>query len=339
MKNKLLLGALVFLVIFSGLSLYNRLWPSDCTKYEHYDWATGSCYFDCDTEKQCQALTNKVNQELDGYFEGSQSKLALPAAKPATPNTTPAPTPAPTPTTQQPSTPTKQYTRDETGSETNGTVYTIQSDLSLAPKPNIANQALWDLFRKVAGDTDIKQYLQTFEVFKDGNNDSAASVWASQTPGKWHMNVNAAFADDSKDLIHTMVHEYGHIVTLNSTQTSGVSGACPTYAIPEGCTRADSYINQFQRHFWAKYGQDIPANGAGQDEVQSFYDAYKSDFVTDYAATNPGEDIAESWAFFVLRAKPVGNTVSDQKVQFFYGYPHLTQLREQIRGRLAGEVL
>ncbi len=339
MKNKLLLGALAVLVIFSGFTLYNRLWPGDCTKYEQYDWKTGSCYFECDTEKQCRALTDKVNQELDGYFEGSQSKLAPPAAKPAAPKTTPAPAPAPTPTAQQPSAPAKQYTRDETGTETNGTIYTIQSDLSLAPKPNAANQALWDLFRKVAGDSDIKQYLQTFEVFSDGNNDSAASVWSSQTPGKWHMNVNAAFASDRKDLIHTMVHEYGHIVTLNNTQINGVNGRCPNYEIPDGCSRADSYLNQFHSKFWAKYGQDIPSEGAGQDEVQSFYDAYKTDFVTEYAASSPGEDIAESWAFFVLRAKPNGNNVSDQKMQFFYGYPQLVQAREQIRGRLAGEVL
>ena len=314
MKNKLRLGALVLLVIFSGFTLMNRLWPGDCTHYEDYNWISGSCYFDCDTEKQCQALTEKVNQELDGYFEGSKSKLAPPVAV-------------------------KQLTREETGSETNGTTYTVQSDLSLAPKPSAPDQRLWDLFRKVAGDTDIRQYLQTFEVFSDTNNGSAASVWASQTGGKWHMNVNAAFAGDRKDLIHTMVHEYGHIVTLNVTQIAGVGGSCPNYQIPEGCTKSESYINQFQRRFWAKFGQDIPLDDAGQEEVQSFYEVYKSDFVTDYAASNPGEDIAESWAFFVLRAKPAGNTVSEQKVQFFYGYPHLTQLREQIRGRLAGEVL
>ena len=314
MKNKLLLGAVVFLSIFSGFTLMNRLWPGDCTHYEDYNWISGSCYFDCDTEKQCQALTEKVNQELDGYFEGSKSKLAPPVAV-------------------------KQLTREETGSETNGTTYTVQSDLSLAPKPSAPDQRLWDLFRKVAGDTDIRQYLQTFEVFSDTNNGSAASVWASQTGGKWHMNVNAAFAGDRKDLIHTMVHEYGHIVTLNVTQIAGVGGSCPNYQIPEGCTKSESYINQFQRKFRAKFGQDIPLDGAGQEEVQSFYEVYKSDFVTDYAASNPGEDMAESWAFFVLRAKPAGSSGAEQKVQFFYSYLQLTQLREQIRGRLAGEVL
>jgi len=317
----------VFLGIFSGFTLMNRLWLGDCTQYEDYDWITGSCYFDCDTEKQCQALTEKVNQELDGYFEGSKSKLAPPVA----PSTSSTPTPAPAPV--------KQLTREETGSETNGTTYTVQSDLSLAPKPSAPDQRLWELFRKVAGDTDIRQYLQTFEVFSDTNNGSAASVWASQTGGKWHMNVNAAFAADRKDLIHTMVHEYGHIVTLNVTQIAGVGGSCPNYQIPEGCTKSKSYINQFQRKFWAKFGQDIPLDGAGQEEVQSFYEVYKSDFVTDYAASNPGEDMAESWAFFVLRAKPAGSSGAEQKVQFFYSYPQLTQLREQIRGRLAGEVL
>ena len=56
--------------------------------------------------------------------------------------------------------------------------------------------------------------------------------------------------------------------------------------------------------------------------------------MTDYAATNPGEDIAESWTHFVINDKPSGDSIADQKVRFFYDYPELVELRDKIRARL-----
>ncbi len=50
----------------------------------------------------------------------------------------------------------------------------------------------------------------------------------------------------------------------------------------------------------------------------------------EYAATNPVEDIAESWTEFVMRPKPIGTTIADQKEQFFYEYPELVKIRREI---------
>jgi len=59
---------------------------------------------------------------------------------------------------------------------------------------------------------------------------------------------------------------------------------------------------------------------------------YKDRFVTDYAATNPGEDIAEVFATFVTQAdQPRGNSIADQKIKLLYDFPELTQLRDKIR--------
>ena len=46
------------------------------------------------------------------------------------------------------------------------------------------------------------------------------------------------------------------------------------------------------------------------------------------------EDIAETWAFYVLSARPPGISVEDQKIQFFYRYPELVALRAQILNNL-----
>jgi hypothetical protein len=61
-------------------------------------------------------------------------------------------------------------------------------------------------------------------------------------------------------------------------------------------------------------------------------------FVTEYAATNPGEDIAEVFAVFVTRAdKPTGLSIKDKKVQMLYEYPDLVHLRTQIRTNLGDD--
>ena len=50
----------------------------------------------------------------------------------------------------------------------------------------------------------------------------------------------------------------------------------------------------------------------------------------DYAVTDISEDIAETWAFFVLSPRPQGDTMADQKLLFFYQYPELVQVRQHI---------
>ena len=67
-----------------------------------------------------------------------------------------------------------------------------------------------------------------------------------------------------------------------------------------------------------------------QTKVHEFYSKYPDQFVSEYAATNPREDIAESWTEFVMRPKPTDTSTADQKVQFFYEYPELVETRRQI---------
>lgn len=45
------------------------------------------------------------------------------------------------------------------------------------------------------------------------------------------------------------------------------------------------------------------------------------------------EDIAEVWIHFVVQALPDGDTVTEQKILFFYDYPELVELRSEIASR------
>ena len=56
--------------------------------------------------------------------------------------------------------------------------------------------------------------------------------------------------------------------------------------------------------------------------------------MTEYAATNPSEDFAESFMVFVLKEKPIKSTITDQKILFFYDFPELVEIRDFIRSNL-----
>ena len=115
---------------------------------------------------------------------------------------------------------------------------------------------------------------------------------------------------------------------------------CSSYFSNEGCSKSDSYMNQFYQRFWgdiySEWSQidQIDDMGLYYEKMNEFYKNHEDRFVSEYASTNPGEDIAETWAYFVLVPKSTGNTIAVQKVLFFYVYPELVQLRVQILTRL-----
>ncbi len=79
-------------------------------------------------------------------------------------------------------------------------------------------------------------------------------------------------------------------------------------------------MNQFYQKFWK--GISNPSFSANT-------------YVTEYATTNPEEDIAESFAFFILESNHTTDTVRNQKVQFFNGFSELVTMRNEMRNVLA----
>lgn len=330
LPSKIILIAIGVTVVIAGTLIYmygfNRLSQADCTKYEKYDSLRGACYFECETDEQCEEIAKKVDAELNAFFADSKSKISK--DKPVAPPAKQA-EPAETKVNN-----TRSYSADETGSETNGTIYTVTSTQDLYPKPSADDQKLWELFVRIASKQTIAERLETFEVFNNEDNDSAASVWESETAaGKWHMNVNAAFASDRKDMIHTMVHEFGHIATLNATQVEKTSGSCPLISVPEGCVKQGTVLGSFYTKFWQQYGER--AGGQDDEPVAEYSD---DAFVSEYASTNMIEDLAETFAFFVLRPAPTGSSQKDQKIKMLYDQSEMVSLRNRIRAGLASEI-
>ncbi len=210
----------------------------------------------------------------------------------------------------------------------------------------------WDLFAKLIPAPDRK-LVEFYQVITDGPDNILAAVkQTSKDPSRWVLEIDIADAGNTKNLVYTLIHEFGHLLTLNSTQVppdlkvfdnpesnliyNQEADACPDYFTGEGCSLPMSYINIFFDRYWkGLYDEwlkidNIQDDQRRHDRLDSFYDKYRDQFVDDYAVTDPAEDIAETWTFFVLSPKPEGQSISDQKIMFFYEYPNLVQLRSEI---------
>jgi hypothetical protein len=236
----------------------------------------------------------------------------------------------------------------------------LSASLKDYQKDRQTQQRIWDYFAAIIP-PEQRTFLDAFIIFTDGKQNLLASVsQSSNSPKDWVLSVDIMDATNPKDLTYTLVHEYGHLLTLNPSQVipsqaifdhphsdkifQQEADACQTYFTGEGCSNSDSYVNQFFVRFWPKILAEWSDISKIEDEndfyraLDKFYKKYKDQFVTDYAPTSPVEDIAESFSFFILRPKPTGNTIADQKVLFFYDFPELLQLRTQMGHRLCGQV-
>ena len=193
--------------------------------------------------------------------------------------------------------------------------------------------------------------IVSIELETDGPEGIVAAV--EPTTGnlsEWTLYVDPA--DAGYELDTTLIHEFAHVMTLNETQLDAqfvwsdreyeeAAESCPTYFTGEGCALSGSYIAEFVDLFWDPIMgefeaiEDARSQWEWEEAMRDFYDRYADHFVSDYAATNPAEDISESFTAFVLAPElPDGDTVAEQKVLFFARFDELVELREAIRAAL-----
>lgn len=123
---------------------------------------------------------------------------------------------------------------------------------------------------------------------------------------------------DWSKLTYTILHEYGHVLLEDETQidlTVGENTHDPAGFIP------GSFRKRFYEQFWAALGD----TGVGD------YEQNPTNYVSRYGANYFHEDIADTFAVFVLGGKPKGDTIAEQKLLFFWNEPEMTALRTSIR--------
>ena len=214
--------------------------------------------------------------------------------------------------------------------------FNVGSDLLAFQQDYQKHFDMWNFVTRLIPENQRSRLVE-FEVFHGGGdllgyvepiNEGDLSQW------KFALAIDAAEKIEEIDFqnlfTYVTIHEFGHVLTLNENQINADANSCNGFETQEGCARSDSYLNQLFKIGWADIYNEF--ENLEEDEGEDFYEKYKDRFVSDYAATNPGEDIAEVFAFFITEPnRPNGNTIADQKMKMMYEQDELVELREQIR--------
>lgn len=283
-----------------------------CTSKETFDPGRKVCKFECASEEECAKIEEEINAELDSlgdeYVESAEN-----------------------------------FSEREKGDIQGTTIatYRVNSDESITLTKGEVNKQhteAWETFAKISPDTFTARFMKLYEVTQDEQDDTLAYVQDDDDNGRWTLGINfGTYGKEGKrnDLL-TLVHEFGHVLTLNNSQVEKQkTDGCKTYDTGDGCALPSSFLNAFVQNFWPK--SDI---ADAQKKNSELYVKKEASFVTEYAATSPEEDMTESFALFILEKKPIEDaTIAQKKVSFFYAYSELVQLRSDMRKEIGGVVL
>ncbi len=180
-------------------------------------------------------------------------------------------------------------------------IYDVEADGTLDPAPTGLTADVWETFERIVTPEFATATFSEFRVGDSADSDTLAYVYQDDDPEHWVLAANLATSDDRADLVATLVHEYAHVLTLSTDETEPIDGTCPTVETSEGCAHDDATLWAFQQEFWADYANAPASDNEDAGVAEEFYQAHEADFVSDYAATNVVEDLAES--FMSLRPR------------------------------------
>lgn len=204
---------------------------------------------------------------------------------------------------------------------------------------------MWEHIRKIIP-KDYMNMIKIFVINTDGHGNTMAFVnQENDDLSTWRLVIDIKDALDengefNEEFTGTVIHEFAHVLTLNSSEIDVNNiEEVDTFIVEEGRTNKNSYMNLFYQKFWNNIYEEHQellnnADSENYDITNEFYEKYEDQFVSDYAATNPGEDIAETFRIFVLEDKPVENLIKDKKILFMYEFEELVKIRDEIRNDL-----
>jgi hypothetical protein len=272
----------------------------DCSSYEEYDAEAGVCYFECETEAECNEIDNKIESELSTWLDDTSGASKEPADL-------------------------EQSTSDSVDAEyrvTKGEVIQLTSG-----SDSQTYQDIWYAIAALSPNTLSDTYIDTFTVYSDQNSDSVAYVTDEEGDGTWQVAINLPTYNEVElsEKKTTLVHELAHIISLNSSQVKPAN-SCKALLLDEGCAKEDSYINVFNEKFWKniknpKYSSEkFVTEYATTDVTEDFAESFS------YFVLGKGKE-------------SLGASVRDQKVSLFYSYPELVTIRSSMRAELARDIV
>lgn len=220
------------------------------------------------------------------------------------------------------------------------------------PEDTLA-QLYWTKVLQILPDSILYKYVKKITLFSDGlKNELGGMSPLNDNNDAWEidldtldMNLRNPDSSHTIDYLHTLIHEFGHLLSLNDKQVYPTKDQFQDdnkgYLTSEGYAFQSSYLSLFTKRFWP---MDLLNEWDKIDQIRNerrklnlLYDFYlvrAQSFINDYAAESPEEDLAESWTFFVLSDSTSGHSIKHQKINFFYQFDELVDYRTQIRSAL-----
>lgn len=214
-------------------------------------------------------------------------------------------------------------------------------------------ETYWAYIKRVLPNDLMDKYVTSFKLYSDGEQENLGGMTNLDDLNKtWEIdmdtidfNLNSPDSLFILDYTHTLIHEFGHLLTLNPEQVTPTDDEFEDesgrYLTEEGYAEKNSYLGKFVKKFWKKQLleewdeiRNISLENKKFDRLIEFYNDNRSKFVTGYSAESPEEDIAESWTFFIMSDRPTQKAMKYRKVLFFYDFPEFVQYRTEMRKEL-----
>lgn len=244
-------------------------------------------------------------------------------------------------------------------------IFEDEQYMDISPENRDIHNKIWNRSLEIIPDN-YKKYIKHFRISSDGFENIMAYVEplendTSSDMSSWTLSVDIIDVLDhlgnirSKEMDETLIHEFAHILSLNSEQTKSVAveddddfgwmeswDFTDSYRSFDSISLKDSYLNLFFQEFWGKDQLNEWMSVELENEAdEDYYSAlirlgikYHTDFVSDYALTDPEEDFAESFTYFIINERAEGDLISQKKINFFYQFPELVEIRDEIRAVL-----
>ncbi|MGF9914837.1 hypothetical protein ABEX47_27525 [Paenibacillus ehimensis] len=185
---------------------------------------------------------------------------------------------------------------------------------------------LWDLIHTIYGNYSNRIGAISFFTDGVGGNQAYLEVLKDDDYSKWNLfiDLNDTFYEENssyrnfKKLKGTLIHELGHIITLNETQREFTKYPQDERLIGlTGRLSEDAYLTKFDNLFWSSKRNEWKTG-------RYSFNSYPNDFVSEYASLNEIEDIAESFRNYILQDSNGNETVKDKKIIFFNNFMEFT---------------
>jgi hypothetical protein len=199
----------------------------------------------------------------------------------------------------------------------------------ISGKDEAQARMIWTLYTQLIPAND-RQAISTYAVY-DSSGKGALTVGfvIELSPNSWLLSIKADNPKGLYDIADTLIHETLHAMTIGVQQsdTNIPSDQCPTnLGAGARCPKTGSYLAAFLTKYWPPPLLEEWRQSEASHSTNTFYMNHANDFVRAYAAADPRDDMAETFAAWVLDTRGVPPGVM-AKEQFFEGYPEFVAIK------------